>query len=110
MYGPDIQSKISQEHNAQMCADLLDMVGPIVDVSPPRYEDEWTIYRLTATKDEIILRLIWDDDGRIAWLDSSSDPSAKCKDSLARHGPPPRPTAPTLRADFCGHVPRRLSR
>ena len=98
MYGPEIQGALSEEQNAQLCEELLHTVGPIVDVSPPRHEGPWAIYRLTATKDEIILRLVWADDGRIAQISSSSDASDKCQDSIARHGPPPRPTEPPPRS------------
>ena len=94
MYGPEIQQQISEERNAELCVELLEQVGPILSASEPRREDEWEIYRLTATKDDIILWLRWDDAGRIDRINSSSDTSAKCEDAIARSGVPPRPAAP----------------
>ncbi|MEM9457473.1 MAG: VCBS repeat-containing protein [Myxococcota bacterium] len=94
MYDPDVQQQISREQHAVLCAELLDQVGPILSVSEPRFEDEWEIYRLTATRDDIILWLSWDEAGRIRRIGSSSDLSAKCEDAIARSGVPARPPAP----------------
>ncbi len=84
MTSPRFGAELSRSVLSGFCDELADDVGHITAVSPALALEGGEAYRMRGGRNDVVVKVRWDTQGKIDGISTSSDPHVRCEDAAGR--------------------------